>query len=423
MKKLIILTVFMIPFLTSCVEDGCKRSTQVFKYEGVYMAESDYRIQPEMQPSRDFENVKKIVRWGSYILLNEERQGVHFINNADPSNPINEGFLEIPGNLDFIVLGNMLYADNFTDLVVIDINDPTRPKLNCRAEDVFQSFGTNEDNEILVYYKESLVEEDIPCEETLPRFTWGQPVFFAEADDRATLSEAMISSDSRASSPNSVNGSTSRFTAGSGFLYTVNETTLTSFDISNGCPELMESSSIFGNSVLETLFTDGRYLFIGANNGMHILTLEPTPQYLSMYSHQVACDPVIVDGDYAYVTLRNGVETRCGGWTNQLDQVDISNIQNPRRVRTVPMDNPHGLAITNDKLVVCEGGFGIRMYDVSDPETFNQKLLHYERTLSAFDVIPGRSSDQLLVIGENGLLQYRYNEDYTFELLSTIQTR
>ena len=37
-----------------------------------------------------------------------------------------------------------------------------------------------------------------------------------------------------------------------------------------------------------------------------------------------SCDPVVVQGDYAFVTLRGGTE--CQGFSNQLDIIDISTL-------------------------------------------------------------------------------------------------
>ncbi|MBK8279937.1 MAG: hypothetical protein IPK94_07395 [Saprospiraceae bacterium] len=55
---------------------------------------------------------------------------------------------------------------------------------------------------------------------------------------------------------------------------------------------------------------------------------------LSTFSHARACDPVYVEGDIAYITLRNG--TRCENFTNELDVVDITNITSPRLIKNTP---------------------------------------------------------------------------------------
>lgn len=72
-----------------------------------------------------------------YVLVNERFEGIHIIDNSDPYNPQPKGFIRIPGCADMAVKNNILYADNATDLVSIDITDPLSPKLIDRDKDVF----------------------------------------------------------------------------------------------------------------------------------------------------------------------------------------------------------------------------------------------------------------------------------------------
>ena len=67
------------------------------------------------------------------------------------------------------------------------------------------------------------------------------------------------------------------------------------------------------------------------------------PIHLSTFAHARVCDPVVVNDDYAFVTLRSG--DRCSGFVNQLDVVDIKDLENPKLVKSYPMDNPHGLGV------------------------------------------------------------------------------
>ncbi len=67
---------------------------------------------------------------------------------------------------------------------------------------------------------------------------------------------------------------------------------------------------LWGN--VETIFISDEHMYVGTSNGMHILSLEEpsVPILLSTYQHITACDPVVVDGNKAYVTLRSGI---CAG--------------------------------------------------------------------------------------------------------------
>jgi hypothetical protein len=79
----------------------------------------------------------KIFIKDNYIFINEKYHGVHIINNADPSNPVNEGFLRIPGCIDIAMKGNILYADNAVDLVAVDLSNPDNVMVTKRIRNVF----------------------------------------------------------------------------------------------------------------------------------------------------------------------------------------------------------------------------------------------------------------------------------------------
>jgi hypothetical protein len=146
------------------------------------------------------------------------------------------------------------------------------------------------------------------------------------------------------------------------------------------------------------------------------LTNPTSPVYVSSYTHITGCDPVVVSGNYAYVTLRNG--NNCGSKVNQLDVVNISNIQSPQRMVTLPLTNPHGLGIDQDKLFVCDGAAGLRVFNISSPSTLSMQnqIARFEHA-QAFDVIP--IDGVLILIGVDGLYQYRY-ENNQIQLLSKI---
>jgi hypothetical protein len=140
---------------------------------------------------------------------------------------------------------------------------------------------------------------------------------------------------------------------------------------------------------------------------------------LSAFAHARACDPVFVKDNYAYVTLRDGNE--CAGFVNQLDLVDISDLSNPFLVESFPMDNPHGLTIRGNHLMLCEGVNGLKAFDISDPTILDEKQLDQYEGMHAFDAIslPG-NAPITMVIGEDGFYQFRFTEEEGFSLLSRI---
>ena len=139
-----------------------------------------------------------------------------------------------------------------------------------------------------------------------------------------------------------------------------------------------------------------------------------SPDQKGNFNHASACDPVISDGNYAYVTLRSG--TACQGYTNQLDIVDVSDLMSPHLVKSYQMTNPHGLAKDGSTLFICDGEDGVKVYDATDVNDI--KLVSHINGINAFDAIPW--ADRLIVSGEDGLHQYDYSDVQNIRSLSTI---
>jgi hypothetical protein len=161
---------------------------------------------------------------------------------------------------------------------------------------------------------------------------------------------------------------------------------------------------VYAGFDIETIFNRGNHLFLGSMRGMYIydITSPATPEYVSEFQHGTACDPVVVDDNYAYVTLRGG--NFCGATESGLFIVDISTIENPELKVIYPMDEPYGLGIKDDKLFVCDGASGLKVYDKSDVPDLPQ--LNHFKEIVTFEVIP--TDEQLLMIGDGILYQYEY---------------
>ena len=205
-----------------------------------------------------------------------------------------------------------------------------------------------------------------------------------------------------------------RFTLYDQYLYAVDDWQLKLFDIST--PEMpTHTKDISIGWRIETIFPYNQKLFIGSQTGMYIYSLQnpSEPEYISQYNHVTSCDPVVVEGDYAYVTLRGG--NLCGNMQSQLDVIDISNIYNPTLTKEYPMDEPYGLGIDEGVLFVCDGNSGLKIYSAQDPLKIDENLLKTYPNVNAFDVIP--LDKVLMMIGTDGLYQYSYEHiDSIFEL-------
>lgn len=107
-------------FLSSCLspyEDDIYRVEP--NYRPVLMDRNELENSVKLIDPQPITNFGKIYRYGDLLFINEQFEGIHIINNADPVNPVNTGFISIPGNIDIAIKDDYIYADNAVDLIVI----------------------------------------------------------------------------------------------------------------------------------------------------------------------------------------------------------------------------------------------------------------------------------------------------------------
>ncbi len=198
-------------------------------------------------------------------------------------------------------------------------------------------------------------------------------------------------------------GSLATFTLKGDYLYTVDNTDLTVFNITDIKDPVLVNTIPIGFNI-ETLFSYKDYLYIGSRNGMFIygLTNPEFPQKLSEVEHFTACDPVIANDTHAFITLHS--DTFCGNNLNVLQIYEVTDVMEPILINSRNLTFPRGLALYGNFLIVCDDE--IKVFDISNPAESN---LVSSVNQSAFDVII--TGDLLIAIGETGLYQYELAPD------------
>ncbi|MFK8105029.1 MAG: LVIVD repeat-containing protein [Saprospiraceae bacterium] len=409
-KKIIHLLSLTVLFLVlqSCAkeEKACYESYTYWTEVPEYHSWEEIRADIVTKGPQVLKKPGKIYFYQDYIFINEQRKGIHIVDNSVPAAPTFVSFIAIPGNMDMSIRNSVLYADNYTDLLTIDLTDLTDAKLIKRVENAFPPDYIDPAKGVLTHYKQEEVTQVVNCQEYYSLSIGVNPVFDANGGGRA--------------GGDGIGGSFARFTLVGDYLYTVSDRDISVFDLQDfKCPVQANTLSIgFG---IETIFPyDGR-LFVGSTMGMNIYDLgNPTvPEYISGYDHWTGCDPVFVAGNYAYVTIRSG--RFCGQAIDQLDVLDISNIYNPVLEKSFEMENPQGLSIKNETLYLCEGQAGLKVFDVRQPLVLNEHLKAHLKDFAAYDVITLPGADPiLLLIGEDGFYQFDISDPFAPIKLSHI---
>lgn len=103
----------------------------------VYMSYQRLRDAVQIEAARPPDRLGRVYLYQDYLFLNEVNEGIHVIDNSDPTAPVNLGFIRVPGNTDIAIRDNFLYADSYIDLITLDLNDPSSIVIVSRQEDIF----------------------------------------------------------------------------------------------------------------------------------------------------------------------------------------------------------------------------------------------------------------------------------------------
>jgi hypothetical protein len=418
MRKIFLLSIAASLFM-SCDYSSTEKITYRIN-EPVFMSEATFRSSVKVtSEKREISNYGKICFYNGYLFISESEVGIHILDNRNPSQPNNVGFIELLGNADIAIKNNKLYADSYVDLVWFDISDPANPRLEGRLENAFPDVlpaiknGYGYDYNMIYNRKEEkkgivvgwALKERVEEIDKQTGSWWGW-------DDR--LSNTYTAESGSMST--GVNGSMSRFVPYDKYLYAVINYQMCIFDLSEAEP--VNKGSIYVGNV-ETIFSYKDNMFLGMPTGMSIYSVKDplNPERCSTITHVLGCDPVVVDNDLAYVTVHSG--NFCGQNNDELFIVDVKDVYHPSQLVSYKMTNPKGLGIDNGLLFLCDDG--LKVFKIGDPQTLMANRILHKSGMDGYDLIP--YENVLMMIADNGLYQYDYSDLNNIKALSVIPIR
>lgn len=216
-------------------------------------------------------------------------------------------------------------------------------------------------------------------------------------------------------------GSITRFAIKDNYMYTIDVNYIKVFDISNN------DNPVFRKSIkldygLETITIYGNSIYVGANDGIYYLDIKnpenpvPSPKV----NHEVSCDPVAVQGHYAYST-QNAYTIGCGHAYSKsiLAVYDVQDPQNIKTVSETDLEEPYGIAAEGNWLFVCDNNIGVMVFDISNPEF--PIFSHEIPIANTRDVI--LNYPYMLVSSLSNVQLYNYSDIHNITLVSTFQTK
>ncbi len=415
---------FLIVLILGSLQSCTDKYTETYQANvPEYMSLETWRAMDiAAETPRDLREPGKIYIYQNYLFIVERGEGIHIFDNANPSSPQNMAFLSIAGCVDLAVRNHILYADAYYDLLAFDISDPAHPALSCRVPNAFDFSNWT----MVKGYDESLPFIGIdPAKGVITGWTQqeisrdAQPYQSYMYEDIAWSNGGLneIGTAVGNISGNGMGGSMAQFTVSGDYLYVLRPSSITSFDLSgNNCPQQSSVTNVGWNA--ETIFPYNNHLFLGTSSGMIIYNLNnpAAPEYVSQISHITSCDPVAVQGNRAYATIRTG--TGCGGFTNGLLVIDITDYTAPTQLAQYDLTNPHGIGIDGNTLFICDGTDGLKVFDAENDLTITDHLISHYQNIETYDVIP--FNHVLIMSAKEGIYQYDYSDPNAISELSLI---
>lgn len=410
----LMLVLLLTSFITVEIGYSCSPIPYYSIYTPVFLSYDELRSAVTSLPPRVLVEPGKILLKGDYLYINEYKAGVHIVDNSDPANPVNIGFINVPGNIDLAIKEDTLYVDSYVDLVAIDVSNPESVQEVARLTDIYDYSNLFDNGEY--FWDEPLDQtQGVVVDAVFVRFGGGGSCGSDTHYGCFGASSRTAAGDAPPTDSTGQSGSLARMLINGETLYLLADSVLKSISVITPSSPVLIATTEVGWDV-ETLYLHDNYLLIGGQTGVRLYDLvnPDFPLYLSSFSHAWQCDPVVAEGNIAYVTLRGGFG--CNDFNNQLDILDISNIVSPSLIASYAMENPYGLAIDNHTLFLADGYAGLKVFDVTDPLSI-VKINQFPDN-DARDII--LYQQRAWVTGPGGLFQYDYSALDNIYLISSL---
>lgn len=425
-KISIILGLFIACFaFQGCLEEKCTQTKSFQTYTPVYLSLDELRASVTTTAPSELKYPGRIVYYKDYIFINEIHKGIHVIDNRNPSNPVNVSFINIPGNENLVIKDDVLIADLCMDMVSLNIGNLDNIREVGRTKDIYVNPNQKKDAEgrILAYFERQNVVQKSLCNDPKANNSiyedrgnmFVDESMMAKNTTNVSQVNALASAFSANGSATGISGSMANYIFVDNYLYVLDKNNVNVFNASNTASPVYVSKISIASP--ETIYRYGKSVFVGTNTGVTILNVAnpAAPQNASDIVHVTSCDPVVANDQYAYFTLRSG--NNCNGWVNSFEVYDIKNLKNPVQVNAMNMENPYGLTVVNNKAIVADGAYGIKVINVENPSTLS--TLSSNKFGSFHDII-AISDKNIIATGPSGIYQYQLNQDGTLSELSKI---
>ena len=138
----------MLLLLSSCWDrPGRTRApnqwVSVWGNKPVYAARNDAKLVTYVDSAQPVVIPGNIYAKGSFINQLETGRGIHVIDNSTPAQARRIGFITVNGSSQISIRDQYLYTNNYEDLIVIDLTDPSNLQVVKRVAGAFPEAENN----------------------------------------------------------------------------------------------------------------------------------------------------------------------------------------------------------------------------------------------------------------------------------------
>lgn len=138
---------FLFAFLASVIalascKGGSDAPAEIMGYAPIYQSDSSIMDVRSDDPQPILEGGKIYVQ-GHTLYQVEKGAGIHVLDITEPTHPVKKAFIRIAGAQEISIKGDLLYSNNYNDLVVVAIADIQHVQLVKRMQDMFHITGGN----------------------------------------------------------------------------------------------------------------------------------------------------------------------------------------------------------------------------------------------------------------------------------------
>jgi hypothetical protein len=136
--KRILLYLLLLVAFSSCIPEEVNPNScfNCSRYYPILMSRADADASIRIGPPQPIRNAGKLYIFRTQIFVIEEGLGVHIYDNFNPAAPRLIAFLSVLNASDIAISEGILYANQSTDLIAVDITNLADIEVTTRLKDI-----------------------------------------------------------------------------------------------------------------------------------------------------------------------------------------------------------------------------------------------------------------------------------------------